>query len=139
MAAAYVGDRIPPPAIVASKRLGPDAQWPAYISRRVPPLASIACQGLWPDAEWPAYVSLSGPTTGQRRMAELAARLAAGTRSPSGPHHSPFAHCAELTAGVAIVTAAIGANAITTTGRSRRTNVPMGASPRVLNFGRGPA
>jgi hypothetical protein len=33
-----------------------------------------------------------------------------------GSHHSPFAHCAELTAGVAIVTAAIGANAITMTG-----------------------
>jgi hypothetical protein len=38
-------------------------------------------------------------------------------------HHSPFAQSAKLTAGVAIVTAAIGANAITTTGTSRLTIV----------------
>jgi hypothetical protein len=38
-------------------------------------------------------------------------------------HHSPFAQSAKLTAGVAIVAAAIGANAITTTGTSRLTNV----------------
>jgi hypothetical protein len=36
---------------------------------------------------------------------------------------SPFAHSAELTAGVAIVEAAIGANAIMTTGTRRRTNI----------------
>jgi len=50
-----------------------------------------------------------GPTTGQRRMAELAARLAARHTFAFGSHHSPFAHSAELTPGVAIVTAAIGA------------------------------
>ena len=46
--------------------------------------------------------------------------------------------CAELTAGVAIVTAAIGANVITTTGSSRRANVPVGGLPYVRNLGRGP-
>jgi hypothetical protein len=53
-----------------------------------------------------------------------------------GSHHSPFAHSAELTVGVAMVTAAIvtnamtiGANAIMTTGPSRRTNVLVGRLP----------
>ena len=39
----------------------------------------------------------------------------------TGSHHEPFAHCAELTAGVATVTAANGANttALTTARRWR--------------------
>jgi hypothetical protein len=40
----------------------------------------------------------------------------------NGSQYCPLSHCAELTAGVAIVTAAIGVNAITATGARRRTN-----------------
>ena len=47
---ACVGDRIPPPAVVACERLRPDAQRTADICRRVPPLTTITSQGLWPDA-----------------------------------------------------------------------------------------
>ena len=46
--------------------------------------------------------------------------------TPSGKHallngsqYCPLSHCAELTAGVAIVVAAIGINAITATGARR--------------------
>jgi hypothetical protein len=46
-----------------------------------------------------------------------------------GSHHSPFAQSARLTAGVAIVTAAIGANAITTMGTSRQTIVLIEGLP----------
>jgi hypothetical protein len=46
-----------------------------------------------------------------------------------GSHHSPFAQSAELTAGVAIVMAAIGANAIKTTGTSRLTNILIEGLP----------
>ncbi len=48
---AYVGARIPPPAVVACERLWSDTEWPAYIGRRVPPLTGVARQGLWPDPE----------------------------------------------------------------------------------------
>jgi hypothetical protein len=41
---------------------------------------------------------------------------------PVGSHHSPSAQSAELTAGVAIVTVAINANATMTTGTRWRTN-----------------
>jgi hypothetical protein len=40
----------------------------------------------------------------------------------NGSHHWPGSHCAELTAGVAIVTTAMGSNAIAETGAKRRTN-----------------
>jgi hypothetical protein len=46
-----------------------------------------------------------------------------------GSHHSPFAHSAELTAGVAMVIATIGANAIKTTGISRLTIVLIEGLP----------
>jgi hypothetical protein len=40
----------------------------------------------------------------------------------NGSQYCPASHCAELTAGVAIVTVAIGVNAITAIGARRRTN-----------------
>jgi hypothetical protein len=46
-------------------------------------------------------------------------------------HHSPFSHCAELTAGIAIVTAAIDPNATVAADNTRRINVLIAASPYV--------
>jgi hypothetical protein len=50
-----------------------------------------------------------------------------------GSHNSPFAHSAELTAGVAIVTAAIGASATVTTSTTSRTNVLIAGLPLVCS------
>jgi hypothetical protein len=47
-------------------------------------------------------------------------------------HQSPFAHSAELTAGVAIVTAAIDANAIMATRTRWRTNALIAGLPSWL-------
>jgi hypothetical protein len=49
---------------------------------------------------------------------------------PVGSHHSPSTQSAELTAGVAIVTAAIEANAIMTTATRWRTDVLTTGLPR---------
>jgi hypothetical protein len=48
---------------------------------------------------------------------------------PVGSHHSPSAQSAELTAGVAIVTVAINADATMTTGTRWRTNVLIAGLP----------
>jgi hypothetical protein len=48
---------------------------------------------------------------------------------PVGSHHSPSAQSAELTAGVAIVTAAIEANAIMTTATRWRKHVLTAGLP----------
>ena len=88
--------------------------WPASHARGCGPTPSGRHTLAVGSHHWPAsHGRASGASGGRHTFA-------------FGSHHSPFAHCAELTAGVAIVTAAKGANAITTTGRSRRTNVPMG-------------
>src|SRR5271165_6503235 len=48
----------------------------------------------------------------------------------NGSQYWPASHCAELTAGVAIVMAAIGVNAITATGARRRTNFLIYEPPK---------
>jgi hypothetical protein len=44
-------------------------------------------------------------------------------------HQSPFSHCAELTAGIAIVTAAIDAEATITTDTASRINILIAGPP----------
>jgi hypothetical protein len=56
-----------------------------------------------------------------------------GICSAVGSHHLPFAHCAELAAGVVMVTAAIGANAIQRRAPGRSVPTPMGATRQPMS------